>query len=104
MSGKLPVHGFLQPFLYIRIYTETVRYGEQMLTLSEVHLNDHPKAYGHELIRNSMQREEVDQLLAIIITMGIMEFPTIRWILAVYYCLHIIHINMCLYIITSKVE
>ena len=48
-----------------------------MLTSSEAHLNDHPKAHGHELIRNSMQRE-VDQLLAIIITMGIMEFPTIR--------------------------
>ena len=78
MSGKLPVHGFLQPFLYIRIYTETVKYAEQMLTSSEAHLNDHPKAHGHELIRNSMQREEIDQLLAIIITMGIMEFPTIR--------------------------
>ena len=35
---------------------------------NRIHLNEHPKAHGHEWIRNPLQREEVDLLLAIIIT------------------------------------
>ena len=49
-----------------------------MLTSSEAHLNEHPKAHGHEWIRTPMRRQEVDQLLAIIISMGIMGFTTVR--------------------------
>ena len=81
MSGKLPVDFFSLFFtseVKDLIYTETVRYAEQILTSSEAHLNDLPKAHRHEWIRIPMQREEVDQLLAIIITMGIMRFPTVR--------------------------
>ena len=43
-----------------------------------LHLNDHPKAHGHEWITNPIQRDEVDLLLAIIITMGAMGFSTVR--------------------------
>ena len=81
MSGKLPVDFFNLFFtseVKNLIYTETVRYAEQILTSSETHLNEHPKACKHEWIRTPMRREEVDPLLAIIITMGIMGFPTLR--------------------------
>ena len=54
------------------------------LTSSEAHLNENPKARGHEWIRTPMRREEVDPLLAIITTMGIMGFPTLRLIFAMY--------------------
>ena len=53
-------------------------YAKQILTSSEAYLNEHPKASVIKGIRNPMQREEVDPLLAIIITMGIMGFPTMR--------------------------
>ena len=55
----------------------TVRYAEQVFTSSEVHLNYHSKAHRHEWIKNPMETEEVYPLLAIIITMGIMWFPTV---------------------------
>ena len=76
MSGKLPVDFFIFFTSEVKklTYTETVRYAEQNLTSSEAH----PKARGHEWIRNPVQREEGDSLLAIIITMGIMGFPTVR--------------------------
>ena len=51
-----------------------------MLTSSGVHLNEHPKVCGHEWIRTPMRREEVDSLLDIIIIIGIMGFPTVRWL------------------------
>ena len=81
MNRKLPVDFFNLFFtseVKNLIYTETVRYAEQMLTLSEVHLNEHPKACGHEWIRTPMQREEVDPLQATITTMEIMGFSTVR--------------------------
>ena len=48
-----------------------------MLTSSEAHLIEHPRAHGHEWIRAPNERE-VDPLLAIIIIMGIIGFPTVR--------------------------
>ena len=81
MSGKLPVdffNLFFTPEVKNLIYTESVRYTEQILTSSKAHLNQHPKARRHEWIRTPMRREEIDPLLAIIITMGIMGFPTVR--------------------------
>ena len=80
ISGKLSVDffNFFTSEVKKLIYTVRVRYAEQAHTSSEAHLSDQPKACGHEWIKNHMQRDKVDLLLAIIITMEVMGFPTLR--------------------------
>ena len=63
------------------IHMETVRYAEQELASMETYLDDHPNARGHDWRRNPMKREEVDPLLAIIITMGVVGYPSVRYLL-----------------------
>ena len=60
------------------IYKETTRYAEQQLAASEQYLEQHKYARGHSWKKNPMRIEEVDPLLAIIILMGLVSFPTIR--------------------------
>ena len=60
------------------IYTETVRFAEQELASFEEYLNKHRHACGNEWKRNRMDRNEVNPVLAIIVTMGVVGYPTLR--------------------------
>ena len=63
------------------IYVETVRHAEQALASNETYLRDHPNTHGHDWRRNPMKHEEVDPLLAITITMGVVGYPSVRYLL-----------------------
>ena len=60
------------------IYTETVRFAEQALASSKEYLDNHRHAHGNDCRRNPMDRNEVNLLLTIIITMGVVGYPTLR--------------------------
>ena len=63
------------------IYLESVCYAEQVLASMESYLHDHPNTRGHDWRRNPMKCEEVDKLLAIIITMGVVGYQPVRYTL-----------------------
>ena len=60
------------------IYKETTRFAEQELTSSIEYLQEHPHARGNEWKRCPMERREIDPFLSIIITMGIVGYPSLR--------------------------
>ena len=41
-------------------------------------LNHHPHAHAHDWVRNPLKRSEITPLLAILLTMGVLGFPTLR--------------------------
>ena len=63
------------------IYVKSVRCAEQVIASMESYLHDHPNTCGHDWRRNSMKHEEVHPLLAIIITMGVVGYPSMRSLL-----------------------
>lgn len=82
MTRKEPVdffHLFFTPEVKDIIYSETTRFAEQQLSANSEYLNSHPYSRGHDWLRNPMRREEVDPLLAILLTMGLLGFPTLRF-------------------------
>ena len=81
MNGKKPIDFFRLFFTHEvkeLIYRESTRYAEQQLAASEEYLEQHKHARGHSWKKNPVKIEEVDPLLAIIILMGLVSFPTIR--------------------------
>ena len=60
------------------IFTEMVRFAEQELASSEEYLDMHRHACGNDWKRKPMARNEVNPFLAIIITMGVVGYPTLR--------------------------
>ena len=60
------------------IYTETVRFAEREVASSEEYLDKYCHVRGNEWRRNPIERNEVIPLLAIIITMGVVGYPTLR--------------------------
>lgn len=82
MTSKEPVDFFrlfFTPELIDIIFSETTRYAEQQLADNDHYLNAHPHARGHDWLKHPMEREEVEPLLAIFLTMGILGFPTLRY-------------------------
>ena len=69
---------FFTPEVNNLIYTEMVKFAEQQIASSEEYLDEHHHARGNEWKRNPMERNEVNPLLAIIITMGVIGYPTLR--------------------------
>ena len=61
------------------VYIETVEYAEQEIASNAAYLQEHPHARGNEWIKHPMTREEVNPLLSILITMGVVGFPTLRY-------------------------
>ena len=55
-----------------------VRFAEQELASSKEYLNNHRHACGNDCRRNPKERNEVNPLLAIIITMGVVGYQTLR--------------------------
>ena len=60
------------------IFNETTRYAEQILAATETFLEEHKYARGNAWRKHPMTREETEPLLAIIILMGLVGFPTVR--------------------------
>ena len=82
MMGKSPVDFFNLLFskeIKETILTETTRFADQYIQKHADFIDSHPKARVHDWIRQSMTLKEVDALLSIIIAMGIVGYPTIRY-------------------------
>ncbi len=82
MTGKSPVEFFrlfFTPEVIELIFNETTRYAEQQLAASKDYLDTHPHARGHDWLKRPMKKEEVEILLALLITMGVIGYPTIRY-------------------------
>ena len=56
------------------IYTETVRFAKQELASSKEYLDEHHHEHSNEWRRNPMDRNEINPLLAIIITMAVVGY------------------------------
>ena len=81
MMGKSPVDFFNLLFskeIKENIWTETTRFADQYIQKHDF-IDSHPKARVHDWIRQSITLKEVDALLSIIIAMGIVGYPTIRY-------------------------
>ena len=57
---------------------ETTRFAEQEINAAKTHLQNHRHARGNQWIRNPMKRWEVNPLLCVLITMGVVGYPTQR--------------------------
>ena len=57
---------------------ETTRFAEQEIKAAKIHLQNHRHAWGNQWIRNSLKRWEVNPLLCVLITMGVVGYPTQR--------------------------
>ncbi len=84
MTGKSPVEFFRLFFTPELILNETTRYAEQELAGSQDFPETHPHARGHDWLKRPMKKrpmkkEEVEVLLALLITMGVIGYPTIRY-------------------------
>ena len=77
LTGNRPVDLFSSQ-VKDPIYNETCRYAEQQIASIEPYLQQHCHAQGNEWVKHPMTRDEVDSLLSIIITMGVIGFPTLR--------------------------
>ena len=62
------------------IYRETTLYAEQDIRDTEAHLQEHKHARENQWKHNPMNREEVNVLLSVLIVMGVVGFPTQRYI------------------------
>ena len=81
MRGKEPLDFFHLMFhekVKEIIYQETTCHAEDYIRQNKQYLSDHPTARAHDWIRTPMSLKEVDALLAMVIDMGIVGFPTLR--------------------------
>ena len=81
MTDKEPVEFFNLLFdhsLKVLIHEQTTLYFQQYLRKYEYTLETHPSARAHDWVRSPMTLQEVDVLLAVLITMGIVGYPTLR--------------------------
>lgn len=82
MRGKDPVDFFDLFFnneVKDLIHTESRRYADQQLTNNAHFLEEHKKARGNSLKKHPMERNEVETLLAVLLTMGVTGYPSIRY-------------------------
>ena len=81
ITGQDPVHYFNALFdnnIKDLIFSETSRYAEQKTKATENYLDQHKHALGNKWRSCPMKREEVDPLLAILIIIGVVGYPTQR--------------------------
>ena len=60
------------------IHTQMTLYADQYMRRRREYLDEHPKARAHDWQCNPMTLKEVDILIAVLIGMGIVGYPTIR--------------------------
>lgn len=81
IPGSDPVHYFNALFdtnVKDLIFHETSRFSEQETIAIQEHLDQHKHARGNKWRNSPMRREEVDPLLAILIIIGVVGYPTQR--------------------------
>ena len=82
MASKDPVdyfHLLFDQSLKLLIHEHTTLYAQQYLQKQEQYLNTHPSARAHDWVRSPMSLKEVDVLFAVLIAMGIVGYPTLRY-------------------------
>ena len=60
------------------VHTQSTLYADQYMTKNEEYLSQHPNARPHDWKKNPMTPKEVDVILAMLIGMGIVGYPTVR--------------------------
>lgn len=81
MRGKQPVDFFNLLFdneIKTILYDETSRHAKQYIEEYKEYLAEHKDARAHDWKRKPMVPKEVDALLAIIISMGVVGYPTLK--------------------------
>ena len=72
---------FFSPEVIDNIYIQSslyALYAEQQHHTHKDHLDHHPHAHAHDWVRNPLKRYEIEPLIAILLTMGVLGFPTLR--------------------------
>ena len=59
------------------IFEQTTLYSQQWLRKNQSFLSSHPHARAHDI--QNIQRNEMYALIAIIITLGVVGFPSVRY-------------------------
>ena len=60
------------------VHYQTNLYAQQYMMKKKEYLEKHPNARAHDWLRSPMTLKEVDVLLALLIGMGIVGYPTLR--------------------------
>ena len=97
MSEKEPIDYFKLLFnsrVLDLILRETNRYAEQYLEREQEYLSQHPHARAHDWPKTPLSIKEIEVFLALLITMGVCGFPTLRLV---------VH-SVCMCIINTKYE
>ena len=69
---------FFTPEVVDIIYIQSSLYAEQQHHTHKDYLDHHPHARAHDWVRNPLKRSEIEPLLAILLTMGVLGFLTLR--------------------------
>ena len=81
MTGKQPVDYyrlFVTDSLLQNVLEETNRYGDQYVESHQDHLKDHPQARAYDFIKQKFSMSELLRLIVLIITMGIVDLPSLK--------------------------
>ena len=81
MTGKSPIDYFTLYFnenVREHIHRETTRYAKQYMAMNATFLQEHPQARAHDWVRHPMTLKEVDVVIALLIAMGLVGYPTLR--------------------------
>lgn len=81
MTATAPIdffHLFITEDIKNNIYEESTKYASQYLEDNAQYLEQHKHARANDLKKRPMERSEVNIMLAIILTMGIIGYPSIR--------------------------
>ena len=81
MTGKEPVDYyrlFITDSLLQNVLDETNRYGEQYIQAHQDYLTTHPRARSHDFVKRRFTMSELLRLIVLMITMGIMDLPSLK--------------------------
>jgi len=81
VTGKQPVDYyrlFITDGILCNILEETNRYGEQYVQSHQEHLDSHPRARPHNFLKRQFTMSELLRLIVLIITMGIVDLPSLQ--------------------------
>ena len=99
MSGKEPVDVFEKYFddvIVDHILQETNRYGDQYVQNQQHHLDTHPHSRVHDFVRHKFDKGKIIQLLVLVITMGLVDMPSISNYWSTQWPLHSTNFNKIL--------
>ena len=82
MTEKAPIdffNLFINNEVKDLIYRESTKYADQQLASKASFLEAHKHARANDLKKHPMDRNEVEPLLAMLLTMGVMGYPSVRY-------------------------